>query len=113
MDPAGTYLAGLNTGSATKAVQFAVASDYEPNGSVKRFTRGPVGDLVVDRIFGKAANDLVVPTLGVYDGPGGPDFPIDPARRLLMPAGRAIDHSGYFRQSDVMAAVAGWLTKDG
>jgi len=111
MDPNGAFLAQFNAGAATAAVHHAVAADYEPTGAVRRLARGKVGNFVVDRVFASAANDLVVPTVGVYEGGTDPAFPIDPARRLLLPPERGVDHSGYFHQPDVTSAVARWLAE--
>jgi hypothetical protein len=108
MDPGGDFLAGFGDGTAGTAVHHGVASDYEPVGAVRRFTRGPVGNFVVDRVFGSVANDLVVPTTGVFEGAAS-SFVVDPARRLLLDSAAGVDHGGYFARPDVMATVGRWL----
>lgn len=114
MDPGGRFLRTLvadRDAGDDGAEHYAVAADYEPSGSLLRLARGPVGNAVVDRVFGRAPNDLVVPTAGVYEGVPGGAFVVDPGRRLVLPASRAVHHSGYFRQADVAAALGGWLTR--
>lgn len=108
MDPAGPFLAGLNATDGSEAVQHAVAAEFEPTHSVRRLVRHRVGDLVLDRVFGSAANDLVVPRDGVYQGPGV--FTVADERRLVLAADRGVDHSSYFAQADVMAAITRWLS---
>jgi hypothetical protein len=107
MDPHGPFLAALDAGG-TEAVHHAVAADFEPTDGVRRLVRHRVGDLVLDRVFADAANDLVVPRDGVYQGQGS--FVVPDSRRLLLGSDRGVDHGGYFGQADVMATVTRWLT---
>ena len=83
----------------------ALAADYEPaNGGLMSLVRDGLADLV----FGKAGNDLVVPTAGVWDEHGGSGFPI--AERKVYPADAAIQHSGYFRDAAARRELLDWLT---
>ena len=63
---------------------------------------------VVDRVFGTAANDLVVPTAGVYEGDDSMAVPEH--RRLVLPRERGVYHGSFFGQPDVAKQIAGWLT---
>lgn len=108
MDPSAKQVISLAQ-SRSRAVHYAVAADFEPSGALGRLVRESVGDLVLDQVFSKAANDLVVPTEGVYEGSIGAAFPIPRTRRLVLQARRGVDHNSYFRQPDVVDAITGWL----
>lgn len=58
-------------------------------------------------MFGTVANDLVVPTLGSYQLPDTPGFPV--AEPLVLPASAGVDHSSYFANPLVSAALLDWL----
>lgn len=105
MDPAGQFLAHLNRGTPTSAEYYGIASDYEPQGGLAAMVK----DGVVDRIFDDAANDLVVPTIGVYSGSSDPAFPIPSDRVLEFDTSRAIGHSDYFSRPETSTALLGWL----
>ena len=71
MRPGGEFLNQLNTGSEDGNEYFAVAADFEPvDDGLKALVAGSIADTVVDRVFEKAPNDLVVPELGVYSTNG-------------------------------------------
>lgn len=106
MDPGGAFLAGLEA-RELRSTYFAVASDYEPTGGLRSLARR-AGDLLVDRVFSGAANDLVVPALGFGDE--ALRGPIPRERLLLFDPAAAIDHSGYFRQPAVAARLVEWLS---
>lgn len=107
MQPEGEYLTGfLNTASAVRTTAYrAVAADFEPaDGSpLARLARDGVADL----LFGGQANDLVVPTDGVHAKNGGCGFPI--ADPLLFAADRGVDHSGFWVEPELEAALDQWL----
>jgi hypothetical protein len=106
MDSAGAFLKGFNT-APVEAEQFAVAADYSPSGGWRAAVRQGT-NLLVDRVFGGTANDLVVPTEGVYEGSDAVDIP--PDHRLVLPTDRAVYHGSFFNQPDVWSTVTGWLT---
>lgn len=105
--PDSKFLRQLNqAGGAGDTRYAAISSDFEPaaGSSLARFAR----DVVTDRVFGDAGNDLVVPTDGVHVGGGGGRFPItDP---LLFASADAIDHSGFWPEERTGEALAQWLT---
>ena len=68
-----------------------------------------VENVVVDRVFGTAANDLVVPTAGVYEGEDSMVVPEH--RRLVLPRARGVYHGSFFGQPDVATQIASWLTE--
>jgi pimeloyl-ACP methyl ester carboxylesterase len=105
MDPNGPFLAALNQGAATSATYYGVASNYEPKGGLAAMVK----DGLVDRVFDDAANDLVVPTIGVHTGSSDPAFPIPSDRVLEFDSSRAIGHSDYFSKPETSAALLSWL----
>ena len=65
-------------------------------------------NVAVDRVFGTAANDLVVPTAGVYEGEDSMAIPEQ--RRLVLPKERGVYHASFFGQPDVAKQIGTWLT---
>ena len=106
MDPRGPFLAAFNQGTATTATYYGVASNYEPTGGLAAMVK----DGLVDRVFDDAANDLVVPTVGVHSGSNDPGFPIPAERVLEFDSSRAIGHSDYFSKPETSAALLSWLS---
>lgn len=110
MDPDGDELTALNgAGQDTGIELHAVAADHEPGGALRSLVQSRTVDVVVDRIFGGAANDVVVPTDGAWRGSEGPLFPVPPERLLLFDDSRGVEHTNYFRQDEVRAALVDWL----
>ncbi|MFT3860456.1 esterase/lipase family protein [Micropruina sp.] len=107
MDSAGDFLSGFNS-VALPAEQFAVAADYSPSGGWRAMAVKNLENTVVDRVFGTVANDLVVPTAGVYEGDDAMVVPEN--RRLVLPRERGVYHGSFFGQPDVARQIAGWLT---
>ncbi len=107
MDSAGEFLAGFNT-TELPTEQYGIAADFSPSGGWKAMAMKNVENVVVDRVFGTAANDLVVPTAGVYEG--GDAISIPENRRLVLPRERGVYHGSFFGQPDVAKQIAGWLT---
>ncbi len=105
MDPTGAFLERMNEGGPTSTEYYGIAADYEPNGGLASL----VADGVIDRVFEKAANDLVVPTVGVYSGSTDPAFPIPADRVLEFGPQYAIGHSSYFSHEDTGTAILNWL----
>ncbi|MEO1574110.1 MAG: alpha/beta hydrolase [Pseudomonadota bacterium] len=106
MRPDGTYLAGLNSGAAVNTTYRAISANFEPGEpSWKPWAK----DYLMDQVF-KEANDLVVPTHGVFEDNGDPMFPIaDAERRLDIPASEGVHHGSFFGHADVQAALLRWL----
>lgn len=106
MDPNGEFLKKLNQGAPASTNYFGMAADYEPTGGMKDL----VADGVIDRVFLDAANDLVVPTVGVYSGSADPAFPIPQERLLVFPPEKGIAHNRYFSQPETCQSLVEWLT---
>lgn len=105
MNPDGESLKAFNHGGASTATYRVIASDFAPP---KGSSLGGVArDAATDYVFGKAANDLVVPTLGAYELPDTPGFPV--AEPLVLPASAGVDHCSYFGNPLVSAALLDWL----
>jgi pimeloyl-ACP methyl ester carboxylesterase len=102
--PDGTFLRGLNTGPKDMKQYFALASNFEPTDpGLKAFAQ----NRLMDAIFNRADNDLVVPTAGVYEMNGSDFFPI--ADREVFPAAAGIPHTGFFADASARARILGWL----
>jgi hypothetical protein len=105
MVPGGDFLQGLAERGAGADRHFALASDYEPTEpGLKAFVKNALIDA-----FQQGANDLMVPTSGVYEGSGSPPFPVPTAGRLVFDRGQGVSHSGYIRHPQAREAIAGWL----
>ena len=105
MVPDGDYLRELAGRRAGADRHFALASDYEPvEPGLKAFAM----DSLIDA-FQKEANDLMVPTAGVYEGAGSSPFPIRSANRLVFDHSKGVSHSGYIRHPNARAAISRWL----
>ena len=104
MNPTGAFLADFNRGERGTDRYFALASNYDPKDpGLKAWAV----NRLLDRIFQNAGNDLVVPTLGVYDQNGGGYFPIDD--RLVFGPERGIWHGGFFSEPDAQQSILRWL----
>lgn len=113
-------LAGMGTGAdgaiaqlnrakeRSTAAYAAAAAEFEPDPAASNgFLTGRFGDAALDRIFqnenGPVANDLVVPTEGVYAANGHPSFPI--TETVLFGKGDHVWHTGFFAQPRVLAGI--------
>ena len=104
MRPRGPFLEWLNDGPRGAATYHALGADYEPTApGLLSFVR----DGVMDRIFGAAANDLVVPTAGVHAENGSGFFPIAEPYEFATAAG--VNHSGFFRNQTAQERILEWL----
>jgi pimeloyl-ACP methyl ester carboxylesterase len=105
MDPQGADLKAFNHSPGSAATYRVVASDFEPppGSSLGRIAR----DQGTDYVFGQAQNDLVVPTLGAYELPSTPGFPV--ADPLVFPSEASVDHSSYFGRPELWAKLMEWL----
>ena len=104
MDSAGEFLAGFNA-TELPTEQYAVAADFTPSGGWRAMALRNVENVVVDRIFGTAANDLVVPTAGRLRGRGR-RWRYPENRRLVLPKARGVYHGSFFGQPDVAKQIA-------
>jgi hypothetical protein len=105
MVPGGDFLKDLDARRANADHHFALASNYEPSEpGLKAF----VMDSLVDA-FQKEANDMMVPTSGVYEGSGSSPFPIGTDVRLVFDPSNGVSHSGYIRNPEARVAVTRWL----
>ena len=107
MDSEGAFLKGFNA-AELPVEQYGIAADFTPSGGWRAMTMKNVENVMVDRVFGSAPNDLVVPTAGVYEGDDAMRIRED--RRLVLPKARGVYHGSFFGQRDVATRIAGWLT---
>jgi hypothetical protein len=111
MRPDGKILKALNAGQPSGVEYFAIAADYEPQAQgLKALVAGSVADAVLDRVFQKVANDLVVPEPGVYGKNGSGGFPIPDARLLRLAATEGVVHTTMFSHPSTSARLNQWLT---
>lgn len=111
MDPDGSSLTALNTAAAETGMElYAIAADHEPQGPLARMVLDHLKDAVVDRVFGDASNDVVVPTAGAWEGSQGPLFPVPEERRLVLDTAAGVTHVTYFRDQRTRDAIGRWLT---
>ncbi|HSJ25896.1 MAG TPA: hypothetical protein VK929_14565 [Longimicrobiales bacterium] len=115
MQPSGRFLARLNRdggpASALGATEFyAITADYAPGtGPLRSLIVQRAADALVDRVFSDVANDLVVPTSGVYDVAGPAGFPIPTHRVLRYAAEEGVLHTGYFSAPRTATVLSQWL----
>lgn len=110
MRPSGPFLRQLNGAAVQAAEYYAITADYEPAaGTLRSLVRASAADALMDRIFRDAANDLVVPTDGVYDVPGPAGFPIPAERVLRFDAPAGVTHTTYFAAPGTTDALRNWL----
>ena len=110
MRPDGAFLKTLNTGDEDGSCYFAIAADYEPvNEGLKALLTGSVTDAVMDRVFEKVPNDLVVPEPGVYGANGSPAFPINDTRCFLVPGDQGVIHTTLFGYGPTSDRLQEWL----
>jgi pimeloyl-ACP methyl ester carboxylesterase len=113
MRPDGPFLAALNAalqaGAAPSDTKryFALSSNYEP--TEPGFKAWSINRLL-DKVFKKAENDLVVPTQGVYDKNGSALFPIPLEDRRLFDKADGIAHTRFFGDRRVQDQILTWLT---
>lgn len=108
MNPQGAFLRDVlnRPGAASTAAYRALAANYEPppGAAIGRYAR----DHLTDLVFTLQANDLVVPTAGVYAANGAGSFPI--ADPVVFAAGEGVDHSGFWTRPVTREALGAWLT---
>ncbi|HEY0871660.1 MAG TPA: hypothetical protein VGD55_14775, partial [Acidothermaceae bacterium] len=116
MQPGSPLLTALNHPATPPQTPpyFEIDADYRPDGSLRWLMRG-FDDVEDDAVFGKAANDVAVPSAGVGEttvGAGetvaGPGFPVPETAALHYPAG-VVWHCTYFEQAQTHAHLRDWL----
>jgi hypothetical protein len=104
MAPHGGFLSAFNTGPKGADHYYAMAAEFQPTQpGLEAWAR----NRLMNAIFRHAANDLVVPTLGVYAENGSGSFPI--ADRRIFPPASGISHGGYFAAPEAQRQILAWL----
>jgi pimeloyl-ACP methyl ester carboxylesterase len=126
MLPTGAYLPELTAretaayGAGSRPTAYAAAASFSPGELLATVFHklDDLGRIVDEAVFPGVANDIAVPTTGVWDPAGtGADapgaaslFPIPTSRRLALGPGDVCWHCNYFGQAATRAAVLTWLT---
>jgi pimeloyl-ACP methyl ester carboxylesterase len=104
MLPDGDFLRGVNQGEKDDKKYFALSSNFEPaDPGLKAYAH----DSLMDAIF-EAENDLVVPTVGVYEKNGSGFFPID--EKHVFSARDGIAHTRFFADRTAREKILDWLS---
>ena len=114
MNPKGPFLLDLNNpagavGGEKTPQYFAITSTFEPKAGTSFFSLTRAGNFTVDKVFGDAANDLVVPRDGVFASNGASGFPISADRCLKFGNPDGVIHTEYFGQPRTNAQLLEWL----
>lgn len=109
MDPQGAFMNRFKQAARQGAEYYAVAADYEPRDPGLRGLVSRGADAVVDRVFGGAGNDLVVPEAGVYEADEHEGFPIPEQRLLRIPSRAGVMHTNMFGHPEVVQRLRTWL----
>lgn len=109
MRPDGRFLGTLNGPGSSAGDYFAIAANYSPTDKGLRGLVAQGADLAVDRVFGNAANDLVVPTDGVFQKNGNARFPLADSQRLVFAPADGVMHTTLFRHPRVSERLLAWL----
>jgi hypothetical protein len=104
MVPSGTFLKALNAGPKDDKQYFALSADYEPT---EPGLKAYFANRLMDGIH-RAANDLVVPTGGVYEQNGSNRFPI--ADRYVFTRADGVHHGNFFSQRVTQQKILQWLS---
>jgi pimeloyl-ACP methyl ester carboxylesterase len=107
MCPSGPFQRWLNTGKKDDSRYYAVASTFTP---AQPGLREWAATRLMQAVFDGNANDLVVPTAGVYDRNGSSQFPIGVSARLLFEPNDGVNHCTYFQRAELHAKLETWLT---
>ena len=104
MRPEGQFLRQLNAGNKSAATYFALAANFEPKEpGLKEWAT----DHLLDKIFQKQENDLVVPTRGVAEVVGSGKFPIE--RSIVFPGEKGVKHTRFFEEAETQKLLLEWL----
>ena len=111
MNPSGPYLQALAGGQKVTATYYAITADFDAGAQEATAPlKTLVKDKLMDKIFKNAANDLVVPTEGVFAVADCASFPIESAARLEIPGAAGVVHTTYFLSPDARKKMKEWLT---
>jgi hypothetical protein len=107
MAPGTDFQKWLNAGPAVEGVSYcALAADHEATaGRIAAFA----GDALVDHVFSKQQNDLVVPTSGVFSENGAGMFPIGGPQRYVFPGAAGVSHTTFFANPTTQEKLKEWL----
>lgn len=107
MQPGGTFCTTLNAGERAVDTQyFALASNYTPrHPTLARLA----ADRLMDKVFQGFGNDMVVPTLGVFETNGSPYFPI--VAQVTFDASDGVPHTGFFEYPRTTEQLTAWLAR--
>jgi hypothetical protein len=108
MKPGSPVLATLDGSPGNGCEMFGLGADFEPEGAGLGAAFCTAADILVDRIFADAPNDLVVPTDGMRRWNGRIQIPDD--RFLAFTPDRGVVHTRYFTQPDTSDRLLAWLT---
>ncbi len=108
--PGSAYLARLGAQPLGDTSLYAIAADFEPddNSPFLDLVKEKVADTVMDTVFEKAKNDLVVPTLGVA-GATGAGFPIAATQSYTFAPDAGAIHTTLFRFQKTGDCLLDWL----
>jgi hypothetical protein len=109
MRPRGDFLGSLNRGTQVNTEYYALAANYEPTHAGLKALVSAAKDTLIDTVFGGEPNDLVVPTIGVYEGAADANFPIPAANLLEFPPDRSINHSTFWGEPETAERFLAWL----
>ena len=106
MRPGGDFGKLLNSGSRVGDTRyFALASNFTPS---QPGLRELAANRLMDKVFG-GANDLVVPTGGVFGENGSGFFPIED--KLVFDGSDGVSHTGFFADQRARQKMMEWLTQ--
>ena len=109
MHPRSAFLSMLNEAGSAHADYFAVTSNYEPTDHGLRRLASRFVDRAADEVFENVANDLVVPTEGVWQRNGNVAFPLRPERVFTLDHSQGVMHTGFFPHQAVANHLLSWL----
>jgi hypothetical protein len=107
MLPSGAYLRELTAAIPSNPKYFAITSDFEPGQDTPRALA--MADKVLDKVFGKQKNDLVVPTEGVHKFGSGSLIPDASVRLFASPDSTPV-HTRFFEEAQTRRALLEWLS---
>lgn len=107
MAPGAPFLHSLDKTPIPDSTTYGIGSDFEPKdfGLQAAFCR--IADAMADRIFGDAANDLVVPDDGMYSWGGKRQ--ILEENYLYFTREQGVAHTRYFNQPETANTLLEWL----
>lgn len=107
MNPGDAELGGLNSAPLPGVELFGIGADFEPAGCGLAAAFCTAADSLIDRVFGSAPNDLVVPSHGMSAWGGREQIAGD--RFLRFDRSRGVLHTQYFGQPETAERLRTWL----